>query len=128
VAQYVPADERHIGYLSTSTPKPKTIASGFLRVAGPAADDDKLSVPAIVPFEKFEALNEKKRIIVLWLDEEALAHRQNPIASLAGLLCKLDLEGHNNESFVFLGPQDSDVLQIAENGAGGRNLKAARNL
>jgi hypothetical protein len=36
---------------------------------------------------------------------------QTPIASLATLLCKLNLGEHRNESFVFLGPQDSDVLQ-----------------
>lgn len=140
VAKYVPADERHIGYLSTAKPrKPETVASGFLQVTPPAdgdalkagvfgegvfkvttnaaakpqgaADDDKLSVPAIVPFEQFEGLDSKKRVIVLWLDEEALAHRQNPIASLASLLCKLNLGQRSNESFVFLGPQDSDVLQ-----------------
>ena len=140
VARYVPADERHIGYLSTAKPrKPEAVASGFFEVARPAdsdalaagafgegvfkvttngtakpqgaAEDNKLSVPAIVPFEQFEAIDGKKRVIVLWLDEAALVHRQNPIASLAGLLCKLDLDEHKNESFVFLGPQDSDVLQ-----------------
>ena len=79
VAKYVPADERHIGYLSTAKPrKPVTVSSEFSQVARPgdgdvlaagifgegifklttkgaakpqgAADDHKLSVPAIVPF------------------------------------------------------------------------------
>jgi hypothetical protein len=81
VAKYVPADERHIGYLSTAKPrKAQTLASGFFQVARAAdgdateagvfgesffrvttngaakpqaaADDEELSVPAIVPFEK----------------------------------------------------------------------------
>jgi hypothetical protein len=141
VEKYVPVDERHIGYFWTGekptlrpTSKPETVVSGLFRIAKAAGGDppvqgafdltangaakcremvgdDKLSVPAIVPFEQYQAIDEKKRVIVLWLDEEALAHRQHPIASLAGLLCKLDLNDENNESFVFLGPQDSDVLQ-----------------
>lgn len=63
-----------------------------------------------MPFERYESLNGKKRVVVLWLNEEALAHRY-PIASLASLLCKLNLGERDDESFVFLGPQDSDVLQ-----------------
>ena len=88
----------------------KFITSGTAKLEA-AADDDELSVPPVVPFEEYQALDGKKRAIVLWLNEEALAHRQNPIASLAGLLCKLDLDEHNNESFAFLGPENSDVLQ-----------------
>jgi hypothetical protein len=138
VAKYVPVDDRHIGYSWTPkpppAPKPETAVSGLFRVAktagsdspaegsfnvttngeakcGEVVDDDKLlSMPAIVPFEQYEDMNRNNRVIVLWLDEEALAHRGKPITSLAGLLCKLDLDD-NDESFVFLGPQDSDVLQ-----------------
>jgi hypothetical protein len=89
-------------------------------------DNDKPSIPAVVPFEEYEktnwdkydgtngrkldATNGHKRIFVLWLDEEALAHRK-PIASLAGLLCGLKLFDHKNEKFVFVGPQDSNTLR-----------------
>jgi hypothetical protein len=139
VAKYVPVDERHIGYVSTAkSANPETTTSEFVRVARStdgdalaagvfgegvfkvttngtakpegAADDNETSLPAIVPFERYESLNGKKRVVVLWLNEEALAHRY-PIASLASLLCKLNLGERDDESFVFLGPQDSDVLQ-----------------
>jgi hypothetical protein len=139
VAKYVPVDNRHIGYFwTTGNPapppasKPETVVSGLFRIAKTAngdppaegtfnvmknggtrceiADDDRLlDVPAVVPFEQYEDKGRENRIIVLWLDEEALAHRETPIISLAGLQCKLDLDDAH-ESFVFLGPQDSDVL------------------
>jgi hypothetical protein len=165
VSEYVPFDERHIGYLLTtekprpdSTMKSKMVASGFFRIAGQGgtgalADGgiilgnpepttncvekaeetgpSRPSVPAIIPFEGYEYAPEDenaagprekpatgpnvgkaarpKRIVVLWIDEEALSHGLAPIASLASLLC--DLQLYKGDRFVFVGPQDSNELQ-----------------
>jgi hypothetical protein len=139
VAKYVPGDERHIGYLSTEGPKlgetekPETLLSLRFPVARPAGSDppaegvfkvlktaasprEKSVVqsdpPLRVPFERYEyeAANAEKRAVVLWLDEKALADGQKPIANLALLLCRLKLSDKGN--FAFIGPQDSNVLQL----------------
>ena len=120
-AQYVPADERHLGYLwiNQGPPKPETwffvvgepgAGGGRVEALPPGAADAKPSdLPAIVPFEQYKAADRQKRVVVLWLDEEVLAHRGTPMTGLAGLLCKLELRG--DESFALVGPQDSSVLQ-----------------
>jgi hypothetical protein len=75
------------------------------------ADADKPSdLPAIVPFEQYETSDGKKRVAVLWLDENALVHQRKPITSLRNLWGALQTS--KNEEFVFVGPQDSNVLRM----------------
>ena len=95
---FTPSDEQHLGYF---TPKPDG-----------RADDGKNPLPAAVPFEGF-ASNNGRAVVVLWLNEDVLANRQTPLASLVQLFCILHEAGApSGMTLKVLGPYESGVLRF----------------
>lgn len=89
VADFVPEDEKRIGYWRTRDDpkdgrKPKSMA---------VSDRSSSQVPQIIPFEQFDSINPpagpKKRIVVFWLDEDFLTEGRQPIGRFEQLMFML---------------------------------------
>jgi hypothetical protein len=121
-ANYVPKDERHLGYFVTGQNEPRDganrpEAAAFHAAAHPFAPGDKrkiteLSLPILIPFEKFESQKgdgaAQSTVSILWLNEDVMAAAGKPIESIQELLCQLNLQ--KSKGFAIVGPQDSTTL------------------
>ena len=86
-------------------------------------------LPATIPFEQFEKITDRnakpqrRKILVLWLDEDFLTSAGRPVASLSRL--HRALPDPADDRFVVLGPQDSTTLAaMAQEIGGGPGQKA----
>jgi hypothetical protein len=92
VVNYVPNNARGIGYYVLQR-----------------QHDDAMPPPAIIPFELFEAKSAatpKKKIAVLWLNEDLAAGQ--PLLHFCRLLQRVD---HQSQGMQVIGPRFSDTLR-----------------
>jgi hypothetical protein len=121
---FVPKDERHIGYflwVDSTRQRPPTylvLPIGLpqrlvfppLFLDGQGWSDHQVQ---IVPYEFFEKASQpdqeaNKSVLVLWLKEEAL--KNQPLQTLSNLTKIINKQGYSSNKFRIIGPYASDML------------------
>jgi len=83
VEHYVPKDGEHIDYFL-----PECISATSTKPSGASNRPGAASLPEFIPYERFIPANgvaDKREIVVLWIDEDAITRGNAPIASLLEL-------------------------------------------
>jgi hypothetical protein len=113
VMDFVPTDAGHIGYAATSS-------QASTEVVGKSLCNDSVKeerLPDVIPFEWFRGkLDPSKKILVLWLDEDALS--EHPLAKVSKLACLIAHDVPKSEparkdapAIFVIGPSWSDTLR-----------------
>jgi hypothetical protein len=94
------------------------VAADPAQKAADGSPQNKMPLPAFVPWEEFDRADhaDHYHVLVLWLDEDVLAAGRMPIRSLIEL--RMRLGAFAKSEFALLGPEDSTMLAAMASEAG----------
>jgi hypothetical protein len=125
VEKFEPEDEKHIGYWRTdaddalpaqnNSPQANAVPQisrtsanqGGKPGCGAPPNVAAVPIPPVVPFESFRDLEKKKRVVVLWIDEDFLSASQKPLKTFTQLI----RASKSDVKFALAGPTDSTTLR-----------------